>query len=515
MACPSKLSGTRLGGVVVRMSNPEREELIRVVFSRYPTEEWATFVRFGWRDTGDTLVLTLAGIDPPGPGELDDGVEHVAIQEAYTLRTALHAETHPLAVGVVHSHPEGCPPVPSLIDDDMDAYFSDYLSGFAPGRPYVSLIVSKIDDQVVFGGRAFHGGRWYRIARFPSAGEPIRLHRDDRPDPGDLEAVARLAAAFGDDAARRLRAATVGVVGAGGTGSAAIEVLARAGVGRLIIVDPDHLERSNLERVHGSCTHDATGRVSKVEIAQRHARAINKRCEVVAVRGALPQELAVDKLVGADVVLGCTDQQHSRLALGDLVVRYLVPAIDCGVALEGREGVVRGQIVQMLRWLPADPCAVCRRLVSLRRVSQELMSEQEREARRLAAQAANPDGTPDSAYWEEVPQLNTVGYLTTTAGALAAGYAIGWITGRFQPPFERLQMNLSAPDFEVISWGDSPDGECACRRVRGWGDQGYADAWVSPPDHWPPAALVHHRPSAVRCIQHEAGPVHRRANQTR
>ena len=381
-------------------------------------------------------------------------------------------------------------PIPSLIDDDMDTYFADYLSGFAPGRPYVSLIVSKIDDQVVFGGRVFHGGHWYPIARFPSDSEPIRVRREDRSDAGDFETVARLATAFGDDAARRLRAATVGVVGAGGTGSAAIEVLARAGVGRLIIVDPDYLEPSNLERLHGSWAGDVDTRLSKSEIARRHARMINERCEVVAVKGALPQELAVDKLVQADVVLGCTDQQHSRLALSDLVVRYLVPAIDCGVALEGSAGVVRGQIIQLLRWLPADPCAVCHGLVDPRRVSQELMSEQERESRRLAAQAANPGGAPDSAYWEEVPQLNTVGYLTTIAGAMAAGYAIGWITGRFEPPFERLQMNLAAHEFEVIAWQEEASNECACRRVRGWSDQGSADAWVSPPEHWPAAVLL-------------------------
>ena len=372
----------------------------------------------------------------------------------------------------------------------MDTYFADYFSGFAPGRPYVSLIVSRIDGQVVFGGRVFHGGHWHPVARFPSDSEPVHIDPGDESDAGDLETVARLAAAFGDEAARRLREATVGVVGAGGTGSAAIEVLARAGVGRLIIVDPDHLEPSNLERVHGSCARDLEARVSKSELARRHANAINKRCEVVAVRGALPQELAVDKLVEADVILGCTDQQHSRLALSDLVVRYLVPAIDCGVALEGSEGVVRGQIIQLLRWLPADPCAVCRGLVNPRRVSQELMSEQERESRRVAAQAANPGGKPDSAYWEEIPQLNTVGYLTTTAGALAAGYAVGWITGRFEPPFERLQMNLSAHEFEVIAWGEKASGECACRRVRGWGDQGYAEAWVSAPEHWPPAEVL-------------------------
>ncbi|WP_420636088.1 ThiF family adenylyltransferase [Candidatus Palauibacter sp.] len=490
MARPSELNSTGVSSVVVRMSNPERQQLLRLVFSRYPTREWATFVRFGWRDTGDTLALTLASIEAPRSAELDEGVDHVAILEPYTLRIALHAEAHPLAVGVVHSHPEGCPPVPSLIDDDMDTYLADYLSGFAPGRPYVSLIVSVINGQVVFGGRVFHAGRWHPVARFSSDSEPAHINPEDGCDAGDFETVARLAAAFGDEAARRLREATVGVVGAGGTGSAAIEVLARAGVGRLIIVDPDNLEASNLERVHGSWASDVdTGRW-KSEIARDHVNEINRKCEVVAIRGALPQELAVDKLVEADVVMGCTDQQHSRLALSDLVVRYLIPAIDCGVALEGSDGVVRGQVVQLLRWLPADPCAVCRGIVNPRRVSQELMSEQERESRRLAAQAANPGGKPDSAYWEEVPQLNTVGYLTTTAGALAAGYVVGWVTGRFAPPFERIQMNLSAHEFEVIAWEQEASNKCACRRVRGWGDQGNAEAWVSAPSHWPPAEVL-------------------------
>ena len=100
----------------------------------------------------------------------------------------------------------------------------------------------------------------HSISRFPSDREPVHVDREDRFDTPDLETVGRLAAAFGDEAARRLQGATVGVVGAGGTGSAAIEVLARAGVGRLIIVDPDDLEPSNLERVHGSWPRDGEAR---------------------------------------------------------------------------------------------------------------------------------------------------------------------------------------------------------------------------------------------------------------
>ena len=59
----------------------------------------------------------------------------------------------------------------------------------------------------------------------------------------------RFVSAFGEQALARLRGSTVAVVGAGGTGSAAIEVLARAGVGKLIIIDPDHVETSE-SRTH-------------------------------------------------------------------------------------------------------------------------------------------------------------------------------------------------------------------------------------------------------------------------
>jgi hypothetical protein len=78
--------------------------------------------------------------------------------------------------------------------------------------------------------------------------------------------------------------------------------------------------------------------------------------------------------------------------------------------------------------------------------------------------------------------LHTVGYLTTIAGAAAAGYAIGWITRRFSPPFSRLQMNTVARWFDVSDQDDAPVSDCLCRVTRGWADQ--ADALVTEPAHW-------------------------------
>jgi hypothetical protein len=478
---------------LVRLAAPEWNTLTDVIFSRYPNKEWATFARFGWRATDQNLVITLASVGPPEGTDLDKRVGHVAITEPYTLRIALTAERHNLAVGVIHSHPKECPPIASSIDDDMDEYYSSYFGGFAPDRPYVSLIASVVGGEMSLSGRIYWQDQWLRVSRFSVERTPVRTWTEGisiNAQYQQRERTQRLSAAFGLEAAGRLRQSTVAVIGAGGTGSAAIEVLARAGVGHLVLVDPDHISESNLERVHGSRPEDVAVKKAKVALASEHVKSIDPTCEVESIIGSLPQKEILDAIVNADVVLGCTDQQHSRLALSDVAVRYLVPAIDCGVLLEGKDGKVTGQVLQLVRFLARDACALCRGMIDSSRVAQELMTEEEKTNRRNAADEARRQNGAADAYWRDLPQLNTVGYLTTVAGALAAGYAIGWLTGRFDPPFERLQMNLVAPYLDVTDQEQPPRPECICHRIRGWADQGIADALVSAPAHWPAAKFV-------------------------
>jgi hypothetical protein len=220
------------------------------------------------------------------------------------------------------------------------------------------------------------------------------------------------------------------------------------------------------------------------------ALSFDPSCTVKAYKGAIPQPEILDAVIGCDVALGCTDQQHSRLALSDVATRYLVPSIDCGVALEGKAGQISGQIIQLVRFLSSDPCALCREMIDPLRVAEELMSPEDREARQAEAQAAVESGRDPNPYWRGLPQLNTVGYLTTTAGAMAAGYAIGWITGSFDPPFSRLQMNLGSPFLDVHEVQQEPRSSCSCSRRRGWADQASADALISAPPHWLPPELI-------------------------
>jgi molybdopterin/thiamine biosynthesis adenylyltransferase len=473
---------------VVRFSKTEFQALASLLFRRYPEHEWATFARLGWRDTKEGLVVSLASLDPPNSEDMNEIVGHVQIMEPYTLRIALSAEQHPLAVGVIHSHPEGCLPAPSSIDDDMDGYYAPYFNDFAPGRPYVSLILSKVNGAFILSGRIYWQGLWHGVEKFVVETTPVATWLGTGPKfkPLDIrERTARLNSAFGIEAASRLRRATVAVIGAGGTGSAVIEILARAGVGKLILVDPDHIEESNLERVHGSQPSHAEQAVPKVEVARNHVLAIDPSCQVEAIIGRLPQNEVVDAVIRADLTVGCTDRQHSRLALSDIAVRYLVPTIDCAVALEGADGAVTAQVIQLVRFLSADPCALCRGMIVPNTISQELMSEEERRLRQEEAKQAQLRGENSTQYWHREAQLNTVGFLTTMAGSMAAGYAIGWLTGRFEPPFSRLQMNLLSKDLDVTDSAEIPRAECACRRIRGWSDQSTADAFLTVPLHWP------------------------------
>ncbi len=480
--------------LLLRVADPEFSALKNIVLRRYPDLEWATFARFGWRDTPDALAMTLAAIDAPTSGDLDEHVGHVAIDEQYTLRMALNAEKHRLAVGVIHSHPKGGAPFPSRIDDDMDTYYARYFSDFAPDRPYISLIISVVNEQLVISGRAFWRNRWLVVEH--TAAERISIEtwpggRSPRALNPEYDRASRFASAFGKRALQRLRGSTAAVIGAGGTGSAAIEVLARAGVGRLIIVDPDEVDRSNLERIHGSFPEDAKIHNPKVLVALKHVQAIDPSITVEALLGRLPQKEIVDAVVTADVVLGCTDQQHSRLALSDLAFRYLVPAIDCGVVLEGKDGNITGQVAQFVRFLAADPCALCREMITPERIKQELMSEEEKSQRQQAAKEARERGDDPNPYWHNEAQINTVGYLTTAVGAMIAGYAIGWLTKRFDAPFERLQMNFVAKYLDVTDLPQKQRTNCPCSQFRGWADQANADALISAPDHWPPAEVLH------------------------
>ena len=146
------------------------------------------------------------------------------------------------------------------------------------------------------------------------------------------------------DNQRALCGATVAVVGLGGRGGQAVLTLARLGIGRLLLLDADRFDETNLNR-QAFCDTAALGR-PKSERAAEAVAAVNPAVEVVARTARIGPENAGELLAGASVVLDALDNVADRFTL-ELGARELgVPLVHAAVA--GFEG-------RLMTIFPGDP----------------------------------------------------------------------------------------------------------------------------------------------------------------
>lgn len=124
---------------------------------------------------------------------------------------------------------------------------------------------------------------------------------------------------------RRLRAARVAVVGAGGLGCPVLQYLAAAGIGALTLIDDDLVESSNLQRqvLHGL---DDVGRPKAVSAAES-LRATGTETELHVVQRRVTAENAVDLLRGHDLVVDGTDNFPTRYVLDAAAAELGLPVV--------------------------------------------------------------------------------------------------------------------------------------------------------------------------------------------
>jgi len=151
--------------------------------------------------------------------------------------------------------------------------------------------------------------------------------------PADVDLARRfggVARLYGDDGAARLRSAHVAVVGIGGVGSWAAEALARCAIGRITLIDLDHIAESNTNRqIHA--LGDAYGQSKVVAMADR-ITAINPACDVVPIDDFVTVENAATLMQGYDLVLDCIDQVNPKAALIAHACHGRIAVITCGAA---------------------------------------------------------------------------------------------------------------------------------------------------------------------------------------
>ena len=132
---------------------------------------------------------------------------------------------------------------------------------------------------------------------------------------------------IGEGGQKQLSLARAAIVGVGATGAATASLLARAGVGRLTLIDRDFVEPSNLQRQVLFDEADAHASLPKAEAARRKIAAFHSGIEVeAAIADLVPGNIA-ELLSGADLILDCTDNFETRYLLNDYSVQQSIPWI--------------------------------------------------------------------------------------------------------------------------------------------------------------------------------------------
>lgn len=163
---------------------------------------------------------------------------------------------------------------------------------------------------------------------------------DDRLSDDELDRYARhiVLREIGGTGQRRLKAARVLVIGAGGLGSPALLYLAAAGIGRITVIDDDTVSVSNLQRQILFATADA-GR-PKTEAAAERLRAINPHVTVAARAERLTEANAGDLMAGQDLILDGSDNFDTRYLANRAAVAASVPLVSAAITQwEGQIGL--------------------------------------------------------------------------------------------------------------------------------------------------------------------------------
>lgn len=129
---------------------------------------------------------------------------------------------------------------------------------------------------------------------------------------------------IGVEGQRRLAESHAVIVGCGALGCVQAMLLARAGVGRLTLIDRDYVERSNLQRQILFDESDAAAALPKAIAAQRRLAAINSEIEVLALVEDLDARNAAELLAGAGAILDATDNFETRYLINDWSVQESV-----------------------------------------------------------------------------------------------------------------------------------------------------------------------------------------------
>jgi len=151
---------------------------------------------------------------------------------------------------------------------------------------------------------------------------------------------------IGIEGQRKLREASIAIVGCGALGSHSAELLTRMGVGRLKLIDRDVVELENLHRQYYTEEHARNSHPKAIALAERLSK-VNSEVEIGPVIADVNSRNVVSLITDVDIVVDGTDNFETRFLLNDACIKLGKPCV-FGAAVE-----TYGMVYPVL---PSGPC---------------------------------------------------------------------------------------------------------------------------------------------------------------
>lgn len=341
----------------------------------------------------------------------EDGVDFVPGRWGYRMLTAefvsariAYCRDNALAYLAIHNH--GGHAAVGFSEPDNRSHERGYPALLdISGQPVGALVLAR---------NAVAGDIWTEDRRRRPIRETIVVGRNivrvyPEPPPQPPKAgpeYDRQVRWFGERGQALLERLKVGVIGAGGVGLPLVTMLARIGVGTLVVIDPDRVDPTNLPRLDvrridammqlrripglNALANQLSAR--KVRMARRAARRANPGIRFISYPTNVIEPQAANELTDCDFLFLAADSHQARMIFNAIVYQYLIPGFQLGTRIDTdtQTGAV-GDIRTNLRLvLPDTGCLRCNNLISGARLQEESLPTPERERNRYVAEVPAP-----------------------------------------------------------------------------------------------------------------------------
>jgi molybdopterin/thiamine biosynthesis adenylyltransferase len=359
----------------ILISKQDYEKLKEHLFQSHGGEE-AAFLICGTAETPDSINFLIREIVPvPKNGFRHKGQAGLIIDPDFIMPLLKRCKYENLSIILAHSHPFSDAHVDfSFIDDDGENILMPKIQERIPDRHHGTLVMGVNSINARFWRKNTKQSEDIDSIRI--VGRPIKeINIIKENIPGTInskEIYNRQILALGEYGQKIIQNSYVGIVGLGGIGSHVFQQIIHLGVSKVLVIDPDTVEESNLSRLIGSKSDDALDKKLKVSVMERFANEIRPDTRVIAEKGTIYDISIAQKLLDTDIIFCCTDNLTSRMILNRISYQYFIPVIDTGVDIQCTSiGNIRSAAGRITVLLPDEPCLGCIGILEPERLAKE------------------------------------------------------------------------------------------------------------------------------------------------